>query len=76
MDVARMVARDPHARVRAVRIACREAQVRSVHRIGRIKADVIVRPDSRGIRIDIDVEASVMASTGRLSRRVLPPGHR
>jgi len=63
MDVARMVARDPHARVRAVRIACREAQVRSVHTIGRIHADVVVRPDSRGIRLDIDVEASVVTGT-------------
>ena len=68
MDVARMVARDPHARVRAVRIACREAQVRSVHTIGRVHADVVVRPDSRGIRIDIDVQASVVAGRGRLAR--------
>jgi hypothetical protein len=68
LDVARIVARDPHARVRAVRIACREAQVRAVHPLGRIHAEVVVRPDSRGIRIDIDVEAAVHASRGRLVR--------
>lgn len=73
-DVARLVQRDPHARVRAIRIACREARVRSVYQIGRIKAEIVVRPDPRGIRMDIDVEARVVASgrhaTGVRVRRV------
>src|SRR5687767_14186716 len=36
--VARLIERDPHARLRAVRIACVEAQVRSVSPIGRVRA--------------------------------------
>jgi hypothetical protein len=67
-DVARLVARDVHARVRAVRIAYREARVRSVHMIGRIRAELVVRPDARGIRIDVDVDAKVVTTTVRAKR--------
>jgi hypothetical protein len=63
--LSRLVTHDPHARLRAIRIACREARVRSVHPIGRIRAELVVRADSRGIRIDVDVEARVVASGGR-----------
>jgi hypothetical protein len=68
LAIARLVGRDPHARLRAVRIACREATVRSVHPIGRVRAELVVRPDSRGIRIDVDVEARIATSTGRVTR--------
>ncbi len=64
-DVTRLVARDVHARVRAVRIAYREASVRSVHPLGRIRAELVIRTDSRGIRIDVDVEARVMRASER-----------
>jgi len=60
-DVARLASKDLHVRVRALRIAWREARVRSVHPIGRMRAEFVVRPDSRGIRIDIDVEAQILA---------------
>jgi hypothetical protein len=63
--LSRLVTRDPHARLRAIRIACREARVRSVHPIGRIRAELVVRSDVRGIRIDVDVEARVVATGGR-----------
>ena len=59
-DVARLASKDPHVRVRALRIAWREASVRSVHPIGRMRAEFVVRPDSRGVRVDIDVEAEVI----------------
>jgi hypothetical protein len=65
MQVTRMVTRDVHARVRAIRIACREAQVRSKHPIDRVSAEFVVRPDPRGIRVDIDVEARVLARAAR-----------
>jgi hypothetical protein len=65
----RLVAKDVHARVRAIRIACREAQVRSVHPLGRIRAELVVRHDSRGVRIDIDVEASVLVADRSAVRR-------
>jgi hypothetical protein len=61
-DVARLASKDPHVRVRALRIAWREARVRSVHPIGRMRAEFVVRPDSRGIRVDIDVEAQVIGA--------------
>jgi hypothetical protein len=44
-----------------VRIACLEAQVRSVGPIGRVRAELFVRPDPRGIRVDVDVEARVFS---------------
>jgi hypothetical protein len=49
----------------AIRIACREAQVRSKHPIDRVSAEFVVRPDPRGIRVDIDVEARVLARAAR-----------
>ena len=67
--LSRLMNQDPHARLRAIRIACREARVRSVHPIGRIKAELVVRHDARGIRIDVDVEARVVATTGRAATR-------
>lgn len=57
--IASVVARDPHARLRAVRIACVEAQVRSTAPIGRVRAELFVRRESRGIRVDVEVEANV-----------------
>jgi hypothetical protein len=58
-EIAALVAADPHARIRAVRIACLEAQVRSNGRIGRVRAELAVRHDTRGVRVDVDVEARV-----------------
>lgn len=68
-DVLRLVEKDLHARVRAVRIACREARVRSVHPLGRVRAELFVRPDVRGIRMDVEVEARLAsARTGSRAR--------
>jgi hypothetical protein len=59
--VRELLAVDPHARVRAVRIACLEAQLRAEGPLGRVRAELVVREDARGIRIDVDVEARVHA---------------
>jgi hypothetical protein len=59
------VAHDPHARVRAVRIACLEAQLRAGGALGRVRAELVVRADPRGIRIDVDVEARVYDEPAR-----------
>jgi len=64
-DIARLVASDPHARLRAIRIACLEAQVRSGAPMGRVRAELFVRPDPRGIRVDVEVEARVFKSSER-----------
>jgi hypothetical protein len=60
-EIASLVAADPHARIRAVRIACLEAQVRSSGPIGRVRAELSVRHDARGVRVDVDVEARVFS---------------
>jgi hypothetical protein len=58
-DVKRLVGNDPHARVRAVRIACLEAQLRAGGPIGRVRAELFVRKAPEGVRLDVEVEASV-----------------
>lgn len=74
-DIVRIIAADPHARVRAVRIACLEAQLRAGGRLGRIRAELFVRRDRRGVRVDVEVEARVFeeASTKPGPRRAEPP---
>jgi hypothetical protein len=69
--VGRLLSCDMHARVRAIRIACREAQVRSPLPLGRVNAELVVRPDTRGLRIDVEVEAPVKtaSNTRGTSRR-------
>lgn len=57
--VLRLLRADPHARLRAVRIACLEAQLRAGEALGPVRAELTVRRDSRGIRVDVDVEARV-----------------
>lgn len=51
---------DPHARLRAIRIACREAQVRCGAILGRLRAEVTVLEDHNGVRFDVDVEVQVL----------------
>jgi hypothetical protein len=58
-EVSKLVGHDPHARTRAVRIACLEAQLRAGGPIGRVRAELFVRKDSDGVRVDVEVEASV-----------------
>jgi hypothetical protein len=58
-DLVALVKCDPHARVRAIRIACLEAQVRARAPIGRVRAELAVRRDRRGVCIDVEVEARV-----------------
>jgi len=70
-EVSRLIATDPHARLRAVRIACLEAQVRSTGPIGRVRAELAVRSDPRGVRVDVDVEARVFSDAVPRSARKL-----
>jgi len=71
--VARLLTRDPHARLRATRVARLEAQVRSAAPIGRVRAELCVRADAHGVRVDVDVEARVFADlTSRPPKRVEP----
>lgn len=58
-QVARLLARDPHARLRATRIARLEAQVRSAGPIGRVRAELGVKSVAHGIQVGVEVEARV-----------------
>ena len=64
-EIALLIANDPHARIRAIRIACLEAQIRSGAPIGRVRAELFVRRDARGIRVDVEVEARVFRNGER-----------
>ena len=57
--LSHLLAVDPHARVRAVRLACLEAQLRARQSIEAVRAELTIRLDPRGVRIDIDIEARV-----------------
>jgi hypothetical protein len=74
-EVVRIIGLDPHARVRAVRISCLEAQLRSGGPLGRIRAELFVRRDRRGVRVDVEVEARVFADGQGVMRprRTTPP---
>ncbi len=64
--------RNPHARVRAIRIACREAQVRCPQPLGQLRAELLFSRSRLGVKIDIDVEAREQQVTEqKLSTRQL-----
>ena len=65
----RAMTADPHARVRAVRVAYLEAQLRAGGPIEKVFADVTVRSDARGVRVDIEVEARVLSAGGAKRHR-------
>lgn len=58
-QVSRLALRDPHARLRATRIARLEAQVRSAAPIGRVRAELSARVVAYGIQVTVEVEARV-----------------
>jgi hypothetical protein len=58
-QLARLLTRDPHARLRATRIARLEAQVRSAAPIGRVRAELGVSVVAHGIQVSVEVEARV-----------------
>ena len=68
--LARILTRDPHARLRATRIARLEAQVRSGGPIGRVRAEFDVKAAPRGIQVSVEVEARV--HTDLAERQHLP----
>jgi hypothetical protein len=56
--------RSLHVRVRAVRVARREAQSRAPAALGRATCEIHVSPDPRGLRIDVDVQAPLIEKVG------------
>lgn len=57
--VSRLLSKDPHARLRATRVARLEAQVRSAAPIGRVRAELGVSIVQHGIQVSVEVEARV-----------------
>ncbi|WP_394849386.1 hypothetical protein LZC95_18310 [Pendulispora brunnea] len=62
---AEVAARDPHVRVRALRIAKREAAIRAAAPLGRASCELRIEPDERGLRIDIDIQAPLIEERRR-----------
>ena len=65
--------RDPHARVRAIRIACREAQVRSPLPLIQVRAELVFVVDPAGMRMTVELEAPAMAQASRGGAPMKPP---
>jgi len=75
-QVARLLTRDPHARLRATRVARLEAQVRSAAPIGRVRAELGVSVVAHGIQVSVEVEARVhreLAGSERAPHKTTPP---
>jgi hypothetical protein len=70
--LAAFAARDLHVRLRALRAACREAALRAPARLGSSVCEIEVVSDSRGLRIDVDVQAPLIE--GGVARRRRPHG--
>lgn len=58
-ELVKLLHVNPHAKVRAVRIACLEAQLRAGCPIGAVKAELTICKSARGVRVNVDVEARV-----------------
>ena len=58
-SLVRVASVDPHVRLRATRIARREAYVRAPGPLQPAHMDLVVRATPGGVRIDVEVEAAV-----------------
>lgn len=63
--LAEIFCQDPHARLRAVRIAYREALSRARAPLGPVKAELTVDRNARGLTLCVDVVAPLVASPKR-----------
>ena len=63
--LAKLAGRDIHVRLRAVRMAHREASLRAPGRLGRFACEIQFSADARGVRIDVDVQAPLIERRAR-----------
>ncbi len=63
--MAEVAARDPHVRLRATRLALREAQLRAPSILGRSSCEIRVGSEARGVRIDVDIQAPLIEGSRR-----------
>lgn len=66
--VVAALTQDPHLRVRALRLARREAEVRAATELSVLRADFDARATARGVVLTIDVEAIAIVHA-KISRR-------
>jgi hypothetical protein len=59
-SLAGAVARDPHVRLRAMRVARREAAQRANAPLDCVRAEITVSPCTTGVAVHVEVEASVL----------------
>src|SRR6266545_3558939 len=64
-QLASAVALDPHVRVRALRMARREAEQRANGPLDRVRAEITVSPSPRGVAVHVDVHAQVFPDRRR-----------
>jgi hypothetical protein len=57
--LAKVIAADPHVRLRAVRMARREAAQRALGPLDRVETEITVVPRTGGIAVHVEVEAAV-----------------
>jgi hypothetical protein len=67
-EVAALMQRDPHLRLRALRLSHREAEVRAPARIGPVRAEMSVFVHARGVTLVVDVVAKVTSSAAAKSK--------
>jgi hypothetical protein len=60
-----VAAKDLHVRLRAVRLAQREAQLRAPSTLGRCACEIRVGSEARGVRIDVDIQAPLIEGSRR-----------
>jgi len=66
--LAAFAACDVHVRLRALRLAQREAQVRAPGALGRGSCEIRVSGEAQGVRIDIDIQAPLIERRKTLRR--------
>lgn len=58
--LAALASRNVHVRLRAMRMAHREASLRAPGRLGRLVCEIHISPAAGGVRIDVDVQAPLI----------------
>jgi hypothetical protein len=68
-QVAALLRLDPHVRLRALRVAHREASVRAGSAIGGLSAELVITVSGQGVVVTIDVVARVQGRRGTAGGR-------
>ena len=72
--LAGIVAADPHVRLRAMRLARREAAQRAMGPLDRVLTEITVVPRTGGIAVHVEVEASVLRDRRGVPREPVVAG--